>query len=84
MTRATLAKQIAILEGGKSQARIADIRQILKLLCELEASYRVKQAIEDGIDTGDVGVEQVMQCLLDDCEKMAEKALAKMMKKEAK
>lgn len=81
MTRATLAKQLALLEGGKSQARIADIRQILKLLCELEASWRVKQAMDDGIDVGDVGVTDPMQCLLDDAEKMAEKAQKKMWKK---
>jgi hypothetical protein len=80
MTRATLAKQLAILEGGKSQTRIADIREILKLLCELEASHRVNNEL--GNPHPDLyQMADPFQCLHNDAEKMAEKALAKMMKK---
>lgn len=80
MTRATLAKQLAILEGGKSQARIADIRQILKILCELEASYRVNNEL--GKPHPDLfQMADPFQGLHYDAEKMAEKAHKKMMKK---
>lgn len=32
-----LASEIAKIEGGKSQARIGDIRQILKIICTMHA-----------------------------------------------
>lgn len=42
MTIRTLASMIAKLEGKKSQARIGDIREILKLIAVLEATHRVQ------------------------------------------
>jgi hypothetical protein len=41
MTRNQIASKLAKLEGGKSQARIGDLRQILKLLVQLEAEAQV-------------------------------------------
>jgi hypothetical protein len=38
-TLRSLASQLAILEGKKSQARVSDIREVLKLLCVLDAKF---------------------------------------------
>lgn len=35
MTSRSLASRIAKLEGKRSQARIGDVREILKLLCDI-------------------------------------------------
>lgn len=37
-----IASQIAKLEGKKSQARIGDIREILKLICVLDAKFLIE------------------------------------------
>ncbi len=39
---------IAKLEGGLSQAKLSDVRQIRKIVCALEASHRVKIALVMG------------------------------------
>ena len=39
MTLRKLASDIAKKEGKKSQARIGDIREILRILCEFEAEF---------------------------------------------
>lgn len=41
LTIAQIASQIAKLEGKKSQARIGDIRETLKLLVQMEAASQV-------------------------------------------
>lgn len=46
MTIQQLASAIAKREGKKSQARIGDIREILKIVCELDAD-----AIEEDRDS---------------------------------
>lgn len=48
MTLQKLASDIAKLEGKKSQARIGDIREILKLLSILEGAERVKKLFASG------------------------------------
>jgi hypothetical protein len=80
MTRNKVASQIAKLEGRKSQASIGDIREVLKLLCALEASYRVKAAIKDGVDTDDAGPQEVFAALEKDTAAMAQKAALKYFK----
>lgn len=40
MTRNKLAAEIAKVEGGKSQARIGDLRQILKIISKLKKENR--------------------------------------------
>lgn len=39
MTLQKLASTVAKIEGKKSQARIGDIREMLKILCDLEADF---------------------------------------------
>lgn len=50
MTLRTLASKIAKLEGKKSQARIGDIREILKIIINMEAEYYMKnhKSVEGG------------------------------------
>ena len=80
MTRNKIASLLAKLEGKKSQVKIGDIREVIKLLCALEASYRVKKAIEDGIDTDDVGPQEIFDTLEKDVAAMAQKAALKYLK----
>lgn len=35
-----IANVIALLEGGKSEARVGDIRQVISLIAKLDAVYR--------------------------------------------
>lgn len=37
MTLRKLASEVAKIEGKKSQARVGDIREILNIICQLEA-----------------------------------------------
>lgn len=43
MTIQKLASEIAKREGKKSQARIGDIREILKILCTIDAEEAVEK-----------------------------------------
>ena len=75
MTRARLAKEVALLEGGASEARIGDIRQILKLLCVLDAAYKIR--FEHSIVT----IGNVVGCLDADSMELHKKALQRIGKK---
>lgn len=48
MTIAQLASQLAKREGKKSQARIGDIRELLKLIVQLEIEHFDEDAQQDG------------------------------------
>ena len=81
MTRKQIAVLISKLEGNKSQARIGDIQEILKLLCALDATYRVDQALKKK-NTVDLAVpSKLLNCLATDAQKMAVRAHKKMLKK---
>lgn len=42
MTRRKIAAELCKLEGGKSQARMGDLQQVLKLLVQMDAEYVLK------------------------------------------
>lgn len=46
MTIQYLSKQIALIEGKKSQARIGDIREILKILTDINAQACVSMDMD--------------------------------------
>lgn len=46
MTIQYLSKQIALIEGKKSQARIGDIREILKILTDINAQACVSMTMD--------------------------------------
>jgi hypothetical protein len=47
MTVQKLASEIAKREGGKSQARIGDIRQVLKIITEIYGDFLAKEHAKD-------------------------------------
>ena len=53
MTLNQLASKIARFEGKRHQASIGDIREILKILCGIQASYVVKKW-KDSEDVQDI------------------------------
>lgn len=75
MTMQKLASAIAKREGGKSQARIGDIRQILKIIVELDV-----EAANADVASND----RPMWPIVDSINKKIEKAAKKEIKKASK
>lgn len=78
MTVVKLASQLAKMEGKKSQARIGDIREILKLLAALEATHRIKMMEDEGTALTMLG--EPMMAL----DKQATKHISKYLKRKKK
>ncbi len=66
MTLAKLASEIAKREGKKSQARIGDIREILKVLAQLDAEYEIENATQSGgpLDTIGLAADKIGKRIL--------------------
>lgn len=67
-----IASAIAKREGKKSQARIGDIREMIKILCDLEAEYYMA-----GEDLGNSPASQIFHESKLRAEKMKAKAARK-------
>lgn len=72
MTIRKLASLLALKEGKKKQARVGDVRELLKLLCEMEA---------DAVQLDPHSSDSPVNAILDQVNKIIERRAKKRVKK---
>ena len=78
MTLRKLASILAKIEGGKSQAKIGDIRELLKIIIALEATHLVALEQEKFAPIGPLDLLSI------EAQKKADKVLNRKTKKKVK